>query len=206
MYFSQLKIENVPDVYFVLVRATFVAPQTCDFRFALSVRGRAVLKIDDKVAISLWEDHPEKTDDTPCFNTLSAERCAVVNVRSGQRYDLEILLFNVPPSGPPSAGGVRLGGKVVHDEDEAIEAAVQLAKDVDIPIVLTGMSSDFEYEASDRKHLFLPKRENEMIARVCKANPKTVRGCVSVLSKRFTNSRLTGCHHTSRNADPDALD
>lgn len=176
VYLSQLKIENVPEVYFMRVCTTFVAPKTCDFQFALSVRGKAYLKINGAVAISLWNDHPPKTDDTPCFNTLSAERCTVVPVEKGKTYDLEILMTNTPPNGPPSAGGVRLGGKEVRNEDESIEAAVQLAKQVDVPIVVTGMNSDFEYEASDRQDLLLPKRENEMISRVCAANPKTVSG------------------------------
>jgi beta-glucosidase len=167
-------LENVPEVYFARVRSTFVASRTCDYRFALSARGRAWLKIDGDLAISLWEDHPPKTDDTACFNTLSAERHAVVHVEEGRSYELEILLINIPPQGPPGAGGVRLGGKEVRDDDEAIEAAVQLAKEVDIPIIVTGMKSDFEYEASDRKHLLLPKRENELIQRVCEANPNTV--------------------------------
>jgi len=175
MYFSQLQLNGVPEVYFVRARSTFVAPKTCDYRFALSARGRAYLKIDGQLAISLWEDHPEKTDDTACFNTISAERFAVVQVEEGKSYELDILLSNTPPKGPPSAGGVRLGGKPIRDDDESIEAAVQLAKEVDIPIIVTGMNSDFEYEASDRRTLLLPKRENEMIARVCDANPKTVR-------------------------------
>jgi beta-glucosidase len=174
LYFSQLVVENVPEVYFVRARTTFVAPKTCDYRFALSARGKAWLKIDGDMAISLWEDHPPKTDDTPCFNTLSAERYAVVHVEEGRSYDLEILLTNTPPQGPPSAGGVRLGGKEVRDDDETIKAAVKLAKEVDIPIIVTGMNSDFEYEASDRKHLLLPKRENELIQRVCEANSNTV--------------------------------
>lgn len=179
MYFSQLKIENVPEVYFVRARATFVASQTGLYKFALSVRGKAQLIVDGKIAISLWKDHPEKTDDSPCFNTLSAERTAEMSVEQGKSYDLEIILTNTPPSGSPSAGGVRLGGKPVYNEDEAIEAAVELAKQVDIPVVIAGLSSDYEYEASDRKDLFLPKRQDEMISRVCAANRKTVSSKVS---------------------------
>lgn len=151
-----------------------MAPKTCDYRFALSVRGRAHLGVDGTTAISLWDDHPPKIDDTPCFNTLSAERHTIIPVEKGKNYDLDLLLSNTPPGGLPGAGGIRLGGRPVHDDDGAIEAAIRLAKDVEIPIILTGMNSEFEYEASDRKDLLLPKRENEMITRVCEANPKTV--------------------------------
>ncbi|CEL04120.1 hypothetical protein ASPCAL05252 [Aspergillus calidoustus] len=106
------------------------------------------------------------------------ERHAVVEAQEGQEYNLEILMTNEKPGTRferPSAGGVRLGGQVVRDdEDTSIADAVELAKSVDIPILLTGLSSDYEYEASDRASLVLPRRENELIQRVCEANPDTV--------------------------------
>lgn len=67
-----------------------------------------------------------------------------------------------------------MGGTPVRDDDVAIEAAVQLAREVDFPIVLAGTRSDYEFEGADRTDLLLPKRQNEMIERVCDANPKTV--------------------------------
>lgn len=175
MYFSQLRLEHIPKVYFIRVRSTFTAPETCEYRFALSARGSAYLKVDGKLAIDLWEDHPERMGDTPFFNTFSSERYFVMSVQKGQAYDLDILLCNEPPGGVlPSSGGVRLGGTPVRDDDVAIEAAVQLAREVDFPIVLAGTRSDYEFEGADRTDLLLPKRQNEMIERVCDANPKTV--------------------------------
>lgn len=80
---------------------------------------------------------------------------------------------------PP--GGVRVGGQQVKDEDQAIAEAVKLAEAVDIPILLVGLGSDYEYEASDREHLFLPGRVNEMISRVLESNPNTV--CCTIRSQ-----------------------
>ncbi|KAL2830838.1 glycosyl hydrolase family 3 C-terminal domain-containing protein [Aspergillus cavernicola] len=94
-----------------------------------------------------------------------------------QEQDLVILITNEKPGapfGPPGAGGVRLGGQEVRKEDQAIYDAVKLAKAVDIPILITGLSTDYEYETSDRTSLLLPRRENEMIQRVCEANLNTV--------------------------------
>ncbi|KAH8651670.1 glycoside hydrolase superfamily [Ilyonectria robusta] len=176
MYFSQMAFENVPAAHFIRITSTFIPEKTCRYRFALSVCGKARLTINNEEIIELWKSHPEKTDDTPCFNKLSMERFAELDIEEGQHYDLVIVMTNVliTPSGPPSPGGVRLGGQELRDEDQAITDAVKLAREVDIPVILTGLSSDYEYEASDRKDLFLPGQENRMIELVCRANPNTV--------------------------------
>ncbi|KAH7153478.1 glycoside hydrolase superfamily [Dactylonectria macrodidyma] len=177
MYFSQMSFENVPDAHFIRIKSTFVAETTCQYRFSLSVCGKAKLWIDSKLVIDLWTSHPDKTDDTPCFNKLSMERFVDMDIEKGQAYDLVILMTNMPLkaiASPPSPGGVRLGGQQLRDEDQAIQDAVQLAREVDVPILITGLSSDYEYEASDRTSLSLPGRENEMIELVCQANPNTI--------------------------------
>lgn len=177
MYFSQLTFENVPAHHYIRVKSTYIAPKTGMYRFALSVCGKSKLWINGKLSIDLWTDQPLKTDDTPCFNKLSAESYAEFMVYEGDRYELCIVMTNMPLqplAGPPGAGGIRLGGQLLRDEDEAIERAVQLAREVDVPIVIGGLGSDYEYEASDRSDLLLSRRQNEMIQRVCDANPKTV--------------------------------
>ncbi|SCO92634.1 related to beta-glucosidase [Fusarium oxysporum] len=177
MYFSQMRLENVPATHFIRVMTTFIAPDTGKYRFALSVCGKAKLWIDGQLAVDQWNNHPIKTDDTPCFNKLSMERFVDVEVTKNQQYDIVILMANTPLkaiAGSPSPGGVRLGGQQLRDEEQAIQNAVQLAREVDVPIIVTGLSSDYEYEAADRTSLLLPGRENDMIERVCQANPNTI--------------------------------
>lgn len=177
MYFSQMSFDNVPDTHFIRIKTTFTAARTCKYRFGLSVCGEARLMIDGEEAIDLWTSQPKKTDDTPCFNKLSMEKFADFDINQGQRYNLLIFMTNEPVRttvGPPSPGSVRLGGQELRDEDKAIRDAVQLVQEVDVPILITGLGSDYEYEASDRRSLSLPGRENEMIRRVCEANPNTV--------------------------------
>ncbi|PLB55752.1 hypothetical protein P170DRAFT_443472 [Aspergillus steynii IBT 23096] len=177
MYFSQMNIPAVPDTHFIRVQTRFHAFKTCKYRFALSVCGKARLLIDGQEVVDLWTSHPLKTDDTPCFNKLSMERHFELDIVKGQKYDIQIVMTNEvihPTVGPRSPGGVRLGGQELRDEDQAINDAVRLAQEVDIPILMTGLSTDYEYEASDRTSLLLPGRENEMITRVCEANSNTV--------------------------------
>ncbi|KAF4472515.1 hypothetical protein FALBO_596 [Fusarium albosuccineum] len=177
MYFSQISFEGVPTAHYIRVKTTFTPTKSCRYRFSLSVCGKARLAVNGEEAIELWSSHPEKIDDTPCFNKLSMERFFDIDVNHGQKYNLVILMTNVPlkpTGGPPSPGGVRLGGQEVRDEGQAIKDAVKLANDVDVPIVIVGLNSDYEYEASDRKDLLLPGRQNEMVQQVCQANSNTI--------------------------------
>ncbi|KAK7421211.1 hypothetical protein QQX98_002341 [Neonectria punicea] len=178
MYFSQIIFhENVPAVHYIRARTLFTADQGGKYRFALSVCGKARLLIDGTEVIDLWTSHPEKTDDTPCFNKLSMERFYDLGVQTGKSYDLTVIMTNEPIKPTverPGPGGVRLGGQLLRCEDNAIDNAVQLAREVDVPIVIAGLSSDYEYEASDRTSLRLPGRMDEMITRVSEANPKAI--------------------------------
>ncbi|GIK07239.1 hypothetical protein Aspvir_002897 [Aspergillus viridinutans] len=168
---------TMPEVYFLRMRTRFKAPKSMKYRFGMSVAGKARLFIDGKEMIDLFTSHPEKTDNTPCFNGFTMERFAEIDVRDGATYNLEIHLINEDLGyrvGAAPAGGVRLGGFEIVDEDETIEKAVDLARRVDVPIVMMGLSPDYEYEAIDRKSLALPGRVDELIERVAKANPNAI--------------------------------
>lgn len=168
----------LPSVYFIRVRTTYTAEKAAKYRFGLSISGRAKLSIDGKLAIDQWTSLPEKTDDTPVFNSFTMESLADLDAKAGQKYEIEVLLTNdaidTTIVGAAPAAGLRIGMYEVIDEDSSIAEAVELAKRVDVPIVLTGLSSDYEYENKDRKDLVLPGRINELISRVLEANPKTV--------------------------------
>ncbi|KPM43168.1 putative beta-glucosidase I [Neonectria ditissima] len=178
MYFSQIIFDaKIPAVHFIQAKTTFTPDREGKYRLALSVCGKARLLVDGKEVIDLWKNHPEKTDDTPCFNKLTMERFYDLDVQAGHSYDLTIVMTNEPITPAverPGPGGVRLGGQFLRCEDDAIDKAVQLAKEVDVPIVIAGLSSDYEYEASDRTSLRLPGRIDEMIKRVSEVNPKSV--------------------------------
>ena len=168
------------DNYYARFRTTFTAPRTMRWRFGLSVGGKGKLLLGGKTIIDQWNDHPKKTkkDLTPIFNGLSMERYADFDMKQGDKYELEILLTNsglAPVAGIAPAAGFRLGGCEVIDEDDSISAAVNLARTVDVPIVMTGLSSDWEMENGERSTLSLPGRVEELINKVLDANPNTVR-------------------------------
>ena len=63
-------------------------------------------------------------------------------------------------------------------------AAEKLAAESDVAIVVGGLSPDWESEGSDRPTLDMPGPQNELIARVAKANPNTV-VCIQAVSVLF---------------------
>jgi beta-glucosidase len=59
-------------------------------------------------------------------------------------------------------------------EGEALEAAVALARDADVAVVVVGTTEEVESEGFDRTSLELPGRQDELVRRVAGANPRTV--------------------------------
>lgn len=60
------------------------------------------------------------------------------------------------------------------DEDDELDRALALAADADVAIVVVGTTEEVESEGFDRTSLTLPGRQDELVARVAAANPRTV--------------------------------
>ncbi|KAH6679997.1 glycoside hydrolase superfamily [Plectosphaerella plurivora] len=177
IYFADNVPAGVPGGYWLRVESTFTAPKTTTFQIGLSVTAKARLYIDGQEAIDLWTGHPEKTRPTSLFNQGSMEVTADLVAEEGVSYKLSVLFKNEsirPGYGAQAAGGVRFGCCEKVDPAEGLKEAVELAKAVDVPIVIAGLSSDYECEAMDRPDLELPAGINELIAKVLEANPRAV--------------------------------
>lgn len=68
----------------------------------------------------------------------------------------------------------RAGIAPLPEEDGLLAAAVAAARDCDVPIVIVGASATTESEGYDRQSLALPGRQDELVAAVAAANPRTV--------------------------------
>jgi beta-glucosidase len=60
------------------------------------------------------------------------------------------------------------------DEEAELERAVELAREADVAVVVVGTNEEVECEGVDRDDLALPGRQDELVARVAAANPRTV--------------------------------
>ncbi|KAL2833589.1 glycosyl hydrolase family 3 C-terminal domain-containing protein [Aspergillus pseudoustus] len=177
MHFMDSLPDTLPEVWFARIRTSLRPDRSLKYRFGLSGAGKFKLFIDEKEAIDLWTSHPPKTDSTSCFSAFTMERFADLDIQKDQAYNLEVHLVNEELEdlvGAAPASGVRLGGFEIVDEDETIAQAVELARNINVPIILTGLSGDYEYEGTDRKTLGLPGRVDELIERVIEANPNAV--------------------------------
>ncbi|KAF9870932.1 hypothetical protein CkaCkLH20_11604 [Colletotrichum karsti] len=177
MYFADSLPETVPGEYWLRVMTVYTAPKTMTIQVGLCVIGKGKLYVNGKQVIDVFTSQPKKTLQTPMFNQASMEVVADVEVEAGKQYLLSVLLRNeaaIPGVGALSAGGLRIGCCEKIDPAKALNDAVQLAKDVDIPIVIAGLNADYESEAVDRKSLQLPPGVDGLIQRVVEANPNTV--------------------------------
>ncbi|QGI70868.1 hypothetical protein CEK27_003197 [Fusarium fujikuroi] len=168
---------TLPTKFYARAKAKYTIHESGKLKFGFSTSGKGKLIINGKEAIDLWTSQPPKTDSTPCFNRLSMERFYEGEFAKGQVLDLEVLQVNESLSGGVGTAQTlagRVGVFELYDEDQGIKDAVELAKKVDVPIVITGLSSDFEYEGSDRKHLRLPGRVDELITAVLEANTDAI--------------------------------
>ena len=68
----------------------------------------------------------------------------------------------------------RLGGAEEIDEDVAIKEAANLAAQSDVAVIICGLTPEWESEGFDRPDLDLPRRQNDLISSIGKANPSTV--------------------------------
>lgn len=177
MYFADNLPSSVPAVYWLRVNTTWKAPKTATMQFGLCVLGKGRLYIDGRQVVDLWTSHPEKTLQTPMFNSASMEVTAELEAEAGKTYQISVLLKNegiTAGCGALNAGGLRIGCCEKIDPAAALAEAVELARQVDVPIVIAGLNADYESEAVDRKDLRLPPGVDELIMRVAKANPRTV--------------------------------
>lgn len=82
-------------------------------------------------------------------------------------------LAQVDPDLPVAMFGINHGAPG-PEEDALFEAAVAAARAADVAIVIVGTTDEVESEGFDRTDLNLPGRQDELVAAVAKANPRTI--------------------------------
>jgi beta-glucosidase len=137
--------------------------------FSVSGGGVYALKIGESaaVAISLVGENNDPVEALvkPPEHRVSAELAAgIVPVE---------LRVSVDPGFPLAIFGLNHEGPQ-PDADELFAAAVEAARAADVAVVVVGTTDEVESEGFDRKDLRLPGRQDELVAAVIAANPRTV--------------------------------
>ncbi|KAK6910594.1 hypothetical protein I203_104626 [Kwoniella mangroviensis CBS 8507] len=178
MFMADFHPPELGDQYFTELLAIFTPGESAEWVFESTVTGQAWLWIDDDLII----DNSKYTSrGTSYFGSGSVPLQRTFKVETGKSYNIRYLHDSRIPSTLITAGstpltvvGIRLGAFPKFEPEQAIKDAVELAKNVDVPLIIAGLNADWESEGYDRPDLSLPLRTNELISRVAEANPKTV--------------------------------
>ncbi|MFG2905256.1 beta-glucosidase [Kitasatospora sp. NPDC048286] len=146
-------------------------------RHQLAVRGvgRFRLEADGQV---LFDGllHAEGEDPAAAFLN-PPERRVELDLAEGRQVAVT-LTYTMPEAGDFAGFGLvsfTLGyAEPAASAEELIEQAVAAARDAEVAVVVVGTTEEVESEGVDRAGLRLPGRQDELVARVAAANPRTV--------------------------------
>jgi beta-glucosidase len=153
----------------VEVSALVTAATAGEWRFSVVGLGAVALRADGETLVDTYVV-PESQDPTyvhvaPSFST------AVRKVAAGD----ELLLVAVRRCEPEHGRVVALAADPPRpDEDALLGEAVAAARGADAAVVVVGTTGEIESEGFDRASLALPGRQDELVAAVAAANPRTV--------------------------------
>lgn len=145
----------------------FTAPSDGDFTFGLVVGGKGRVLIDGEVVADMWN---EWRPGTAFFGLGSEEIRHTRTFRRGEECDVVAEMACIEGL---AAAALLLGG-LAEVGDDGIERAVAAAAEADAAIVVVGLNQDWETEGEDRSSFALPGRQDELVAAVAAANPRTI--------------------------------
>ncbi|KAI0668559.1 glycoside hydrolase family 3 protein [Trametes maxima] len=170
---------GLTETWTIKLRGDLTVDKSAEYELGLTVAGRAKLFVDGKLTIDNWTT--QRPGDF-FYGQGTVEELGTVSLVAGKPVEIVVEYTNTkPPEGPESdrsqpalMRGVRLGGCEKIDPERGLVDAEKLAASSDVAIVVVGLSPDWESEGFDRPTLDMPGRQNELIARVARANPNTV--------------------------------
>jgi beta-glucosidase len=167
LYRSQRTLD--PQAVSMEIRTRFVP--TCDGSWRVGATGIGSFELDLDGKLALTETVAE-----PAPGVALAEIQAGVNVElaAGTPVDVTLRYRWVWPQMAP----VLITGLVVQEptdsDDAEIARAVEAARSADVAVVMVGTTEYVETEGRDRADLGLPGRQDDLVAAVAAANPRTV--------------------------------
>ncbi|CAH6723500.1 putative probable beta-glucosidase K [[Candida] jaroonii] len=164
--------------FYVDIESTFIPEFTGEYLLGIAVHGTAKLFIDGELII---DNATNQKHGTAFYGQGASEVRSSFNVVAGKKYSYHIefgaadtssLVHEGPPIG--GGGGLICGGILNIDPQQAIDRAVNLAKQCEQVIVVTGLNKEWESEGADRVNMSLPPHNDELIQSVLKAKPDAV--------------------------------
>ncbi|MGH9134846.1 MAG: beta-glucosidase H [Ilumatobacteraceae bacterium] len=148
------------------VAGTFVPGESGDWTFGFRSVGQATVRVDGEVVF----DIVEPLTGGSIFNYGSPELLATVPLRAGVPCRIAV---DYPSAPHPGWRGLVLGAEPPAAGDPVADA-VQLATACDVAVVVVGTDDEWESESEDRASLSLPGGQDELVAAIAAANPRTI--------------------------------
>lgn len=136
--------------------------------FTLVQSGRARLSVDGKVVLDGIAEPPPPGQEF--FGLGSTEVEATVELVAGTPVELHV---DYSAEASMILHGVKIGHRP-PPRDDALGDAVAAAARADVAVVVVGTTDEWESEGHDRTSMHLPGDQDELVGRVCAANPRTV--------------------------------
>ncbi|KUL34208.1 beta-glucosidase [Streptomyces sp. NRRL F-4489] len=164
------------DLHAVELTGTFTTGTTGTHTLAVAGAGRLRLTVGGTVLFDGEGPAGQGNDPFEAF-MQPAEHRLTAELTAGQQ--LPVTLRFVPDGLGPEEGLDALNFALGHaeprlDGDAEIEEAVRAAAGADVAVVVVATTEEVESEGFDRADLRLPGRQDELVARVAAANPRTV--------------------------------
>ncbi|MCU1377199.1 MAG: beta-glucosidase [Acidimicrobiales bacterium] len=146
---------------------TFTPEVSGPYQVTLIQAGRARVVVDGQVVVDGVTDPPPPGQ--ALFGMASEQIDGTVELVAGKPVELVIELSN---DGAPLVVAAVVGVRPVPPPD-LLERAVAAAAAADAVVVVVGTNDDWETEGHDRTSMDLPGGQDELVRRVCAANPRT---------------------------------
>ena len=158
-----------PNAWSARYTTQFVPETSGEHRVGIVAAGYARVRIDGKLVADAWSNWRAGRT---YFEEGSDEVVGTIDLEAGKSYRVE-LEFAKKPAKVLDFSAFRLGiGRPLGDD--AIAEAVAAAKAADVAILCVGRTGEWDTEGSDLLDIRLPGRQDELIAAVAAANPRTV--------------------------------
>ncbi|KAL6940500.1 hypothetical protein ACO0QE_004404 [Hanseniaspora vineae] len=168
------KISTKDKLFYCTVEGYFTPEESGDYEFECQVLGTALFYIDDKLVIN---NKDNQVAGNFGFGSGTAPKSNVVTLEKGHKYRI----FVDYGSGVTSklsqsiaAGALQVGVNKVIDAEAEIKKAAELASKHDKVVLVIGLNGEIESEGYDRDNMQLPRRTNDLVTAVLKANSNTV--------------------------------
>jgi beta-glucosidase len=156
------------DAFSFRATAALQVEETGAHTFTLVQAGRARLLVGGDVVIDAMASPPPPGEDF--FGLGSDEVQVAVDLVAGSTVEV-VVEYSAAMS--QFLHGVKIGHRP-PPVDDPIAAAVDLAREADVAVVVVGTSEEWESEGHDRTTLSLPGDQDQLVRRVAAVNPRTV--------------------------------